>query len=141
MRKRVVHKAMVLILALSLCLTLMVPASAATVFPDVPASHWAYDEIQKCCSLGIVKGHNDGTFKPEDFVTGAEFATMLTRTFYSAELAANDLLAGEAWYLPALTTAHNAGMLNGTSRLAGGRSSNWSEIGRASCRERVFGLV
>ena len=56
MRKRVVHKAMVLILALSLCLTLMVPASAATVFPDVPASHWAYDEIQKCCSLGIVKG-------------------------------------------------------------------------------------
>lgn len=126
MRKRVLHKAMVLILTLSLCLNLMVPASAATVFPDVPASHWAYDEIQKCCSLGIVKGHNDGTFKPEDSVTGAEFATMLTRTFYSAELAANDLLAGEAWYLPALTTAHNAGMLNGTSRLAGGRSSNWS---------------
>lgn len=126
LKKRFLSQVMVLALALSLCLSLAAPAQAATVFPDVSSTHWAYDEIQKCCSLGIVKGHSDGTFKPEDTVTGAEFATMLTRTFYSSELAANNSLASRAWYLPALTTAYDANMLRNTSRLAGGKSSNWS---------------
>ncbi len=46
-------------------------------FPDVPSDYWAYDQIVKLVELGILKGYPDGTFKPENNVTRAEFATMV----------------------------------------------------------------
>lgn len=55
-------------------------AYAATVFPDVPASHFAHDSIIKLADQGIIKGHADGTFGPEESITRAQAAVMFDRT-------------------------------------------------------------
>ncbi len=121
MRKRF----LTLALALAACLSMTFAAQAATAFSDVPTNHWAYSEIQKCCDKGIVNGYTNGTFKPANTVTGAQFAAMLTRMFYPSELAANNSLTSQGWYMPSLYTAYTANLLTGTSRLASGRSDNW----------------
>lgn len=56
----------------------LMPASAktATLFPDVPADHWAAAQIKELSQSGVIVGYPDGTFKPDDNVTRAEFATM-----------------------------------------------------------------
>ena len=53
--------------AVSLLLAMTVasigPMFAATpAFSDVPTSHWAYEQINRCVQDGIVSGYADGTF-------------------------------------------------------------------------------
>ena len=56
------------------------PTTPATpTFSDVPSTYWAYAAISSLCSQGIVSGYPDGTFKPENPITRAEFATMLVK--------------------------------------------------------------
>ncbi|RXT06361.1 peptidylprolyl isomerase [Ammoniphilus sp. CFH 90114] len=47
-------------------------------FSDV-TDHWASVSIQWAIEADVVKGYSDGTFKPNSFVTEAEFLTMLFR--------------------------------------------------------------
>ena len=47
-------------------------------FTDIDG-HWAKDAILIMSSLGIVKGYDDGSFCPENKITRAEFATMISR--------------------------------------------------------------
>jgi murein DD-endopeptidase / murein LD-carboxypeptidase len=51
-------------------------------FTDVPSNHWAYNDIQILASLGITKGYGDGTFRPNDKVTRAQFIAFLYRVLY-----------------------------------------------------------
>lgn len=46
-------------------------------FPDVSASHWAYENIQKATALGIVNGMPDGTFAPQRNAQRGEVMVML----------------------------------------------------------------
>lgn len=48
-------------------------------FPDVNKDHWAAAEIQLLSEQGVIVGYPDGTFKPDDNVTRAEFAAMAIR--------------------------------------------------------------
>ncbi|WP_341299302.1 S-layer homology domain-containing protein [Lysinibacillus sp. FSL H8-0500] len=50
-----------------------------TTFNDVPKSHWAYESIKLVAEKGLVKGYDDGTYKPSAHVTRAEFASFLSR--------------------------------------------------------------
>jgi len=43
--------------------------------------HWAEANIEKLVALGAVSGCPDGTFKPDNTVTRAEFVTMLVKAF------------------------------------------------------------
>lgn len=49
-------------------------------FPDVSMEYWAFSSIDSLVGLGIVRGYPDGTFKPENPVTRAEFTKMLLLT-------------------------------------------------------------
>ncbi len=53
----------------------MIPATAFQ-FPDVPTNHWAASQIDILSDQGVIVGYPDGTFKPDDNVTRAEFASM-----------------------------------------------------------------
>lgn len=46
-------------------------------FDDVPGGHWASGHIMLAKNDGIVEGHGDGSFGPDDPVTYAQFAKML----------------------------------------------------------------
>jgi murein DD-endopeptidase MepM/ murein hydrolase activator NlpD len=48
-------------------------------FKDVPDTHWAAKAIDELSEKGIIKGYEDGTFKPERPVTRAEVAVMISR--------------------------------------------------------------
>lgn len=58
--------------------------SITSPFFDVQKGHWAYEEILKLSSHGIIKGREDGGFYPNDFVTRAQVAAMVNRA--SADL-------------------------------------------------------
>jgi hypothetical protein len=47
------------------------------IFNDVDESHWAYEYINKAYSLGIIKGYNDNTFKPDNEISYQEAITIL----------------------------------------------------------------
>ena len=51
----------------------------ASAFSDVPSSYWAYAAISSLSSQGIVSGYPDGTYRPDNTITRAEFATMLVK--------------------------------------------------------------
>ena len=48
-------------------------------YPDVPATHWSSGNIQIMKDEGIMIGDVSGTFRPDEFITRAEAATLLLR--------------------------------------------------------------
>lgn len=76
-------KKMILPLLALLCLIL--PAQAAG-FYDLPADHWAREEIQQAVDAGAINGYSDGSFQPGRDVTAAQVCAMLSRTFFKEEL-------------------------------------------------------
>lgn len=64
--------------------------SSPTLFPDVTAEYsWAYGYINIATGRGLIKGYEDGTFRPGADVTQAEALTILVRA-----LGYNDNLPG-----------------------------------------------
>jgi len=47
-------------------------------FPDVSKTHWAYQYIETAKAYGAIGGYEDGTFKPDDYITRAEISKMIT---------------------------------------------------------------
>lgn len=45
-------------------------------FSDVPETHWAYRFIRYAAHRGWVSGYEDGTFKPDQYITRAEVVTV-----------------------------------------------------------------
>lgn len=55
-----------------------VPHKPSCEFTDVPSTHWAAAYIKDLCEKEIIAGYPDGTFKPENNITRAEFAKIIT---------------------------------------------------------------
>lgn len=87
-------------------------AADAPSFSDVPASHWAFDEIEKAVDEGITTGYSDGTFKPAGSVTYAHFAAFLARAFYSENT--RGATQYDYWYAPYFEILSGYGITDGT---------------------------
>ncbi len=48
-------------------------------FADVPINHWAAKEISFASEKGWIKGYDDGSFKPEQYITRGEVVTLANR--------------------------------------------------------------
>ena len=48
-------------------------------FTDVKETDAAYDAIEKLVASGIANGYEDGTFRPKETVTRAQFAVFFYR--------------------------------------------------------------
>lgn len=98
-------------LSVALALSLAVPASAA--YRDVPAGHWAADDIQYVTQRGLFNGTGPDTFGPSTKMSRAMLATVLYR--YAGSPAVNeavpyvDVTAG-AWYMPGVIWAYQNGV-------------------------------
>ena len=127
------------LVAVSLLLAMTVasigPMLAATpTFSDVPTSHWAYEQINRCVQDGIVSGYADGTFKPGNPVSYGAFSIMLARAFYPTELAgysSQSTATGEA-----ITNKH--GILNGTSRSSASIGASLPREDMAQCMYNIL---
>ena len=56
-------------------------------FWDVPKDHWAFNYIAELVNKGVLAGYTDGSFRPEDTVTRAEWAKIMV---LAAGLPVND---------------------------------------------------
>ncbi len=54
------------------------PTPSVPVFSDVQA-HWAASYIQKAAALGMIKGYEDGTFKPNAALTRSQAVSLIVR--------------------------------------------------------------
>ncbi len=62
-----------IVLSAFTALAFAIPAFA---YPDVTPEHWAAKQIEILTEQGVIVGYPDGTFKPDDNVSRAEFASM-----------------------------------------------------------------
>lgn len=91
--------------------------SAATVFEDVPADHWAYGCIMDLYNAGIINGETETLFAPDDNITRAEFTKIAVGLFGitpEGTSSFSDVPADE-WYAPYIAAAEASGIINGTS--------------------------
>lgn len=66
------------------------PSIFAIEFGDVKGN-WAEEYISWCSAKNIIKGYEDGTFKPARNITNAEFAVMLSRAIEATPAAIVDV--------------------------------------------------
>ena len=81
MKIRTLKRLLSLVLIAALTMTLFVgtvsPARASEPkFSDV-SGHWAEKSILRWMDEDVIHGYPDGTFRPNDKITRAEFATVL----------------------------------------------------------------
>ncbi|OPZ74241.1 MAG: Endoglucanase precursor [Firmicutes bacterium ADurb.Bin456] len=84
------------------------------LFSDVPATHWAAGTIKELSETGCISGYPNGTFKPENKITRAEFAVVLAKA-YKMEIAAGKVFGDTAvhWARDYISSAHAAGVISG----------------------------
>ncbi|MEH1892641.1 MAG: S-layer homology domain-containing protein [Nostoc sp.] len=90
--------------------------------PDVPASHWAFNDIQTVLKTDIMKGYRGNEFFPNQKVTRAEALAIFAQAygvFQFPDDAVNEILASHpdeksipAWARKAIATVASEGFLN-----------------------------
>lgn len=89
-----------------------------TSFVDVGRDYWASPFIQSLAERNIITGFGDGTFKPDQSVSRAEFATMLQKAFNQQpvrQLDANGFtdVPANYWASAAIKEAYETGFMTG----------------------------
>lgn len=92
------------------------PSFAQTTFSDVNSNYWAGEFIQKLSERGVIAGFPDGSFRPEEPVTRAQFAAMIRKAFQKApkrEATRFNDVANNYWAYSAIQEAYTSGFLSG----------------------------
>ncbi len=93
--------------------TVMAADTVQVALTDI-GGHWAEGNIKQLVALGAIGGYPDGTFKPDNSITRAEFASILVKAFrlesHSGEGFADT--AGH-WAEEAISTAAYHGVVEG----------------------------
>lgn len=84
------------LIGILLVIVLSVKVFAAPVFSDVPENKWFAQAITYCKEKGFVSGYSDGTFKPGNHITRAEFCVMLNKLAEDAQLKKETITDNEA---------------------------------------------
>lgn len=91
-------------------------AFAQTTFNDVPTGYWAQNFIQELASRDIIKGFPDGGFRPNDPVTRAQFAAMLSKAVKKAPMRGGVTFVdvdSSYWAASAIQTSYTTGFMSG----------------------------
>ncbi len=86
----------------------------STDFSDM-TNHWAKDAVISLADSGIIGGFPDGTFRPDEAVTRAQFTVMVTRALglnSDEKCALTDVLEG-SWYEKSVSAAVKSGIVTG----------------------------
>ncbi|MBE7380701.1 MAG: S-layer homology domain-containing protein [Leptolyngbya sp. SIO1E4] len=98
-------------------LVYIVPAAAQqTSFSDVSASYWARPFIERLAEEDIIAGFPDGSFKPDQPVTRAQFAAIIQKAFNQPTTNAARTfpdVASDYWAQNAIQNAYRMGFLSG----------------------------
>ena len=111
-------KTLVLLVVFSMILSTLVPAFAATDVDGLDCE----DQVTRMEALGIIKGFEDGTFRPTETITRAQMAVIICKMTGVTDAIADanknvdskfsDVKAGE-WYTGYVNIASNNGIITG----------------------------
>ncbi len=90
-------------------------AQPAASFADVQG-HWAQDYIQALAARGIISGFPDGSFRPSQPVTRAQFAAIVTKAFNASterRAASFTDVSRSYWAWSAIREAYQIGFMSG----------------------------
>ena len=135
-------KKRLLSLALALCLVCsLLPGTALAAgenpFTDVPASHWAHDDITYVYENDLMNGTDGSLFSPESTTTRAQVVTVLYRL--AGQPAAD--WANPFWDVPASAWFHDAVTWAWENDITGGVSSTHFGAGNAVTREQLAAFL
>lgn len=85
-------------------------------FSDIKDDYWAKSSIEKITDAGIIKGYPDGTFKPEEPVTRAEFVKIVNGVMGYEEGVSQTSFVDvkkDGWYNSAVLIAEKQGYITG----------------------------
>ena len=85
-----------------------------STFSDVTEDKWFYQYVTTLASKGIVNGYDDGSFKPQNNVTRAEFIKLLVECMGYNQVASNSFedIAKKDWFYVYVSTALENGVIN-----------------------------
>lgn len=124
--KRIISLLIVIVL-----ITAIMPISLADSFSDVPVNKWYSAPITYCRELGIVSGYSNGTFKPNNNITRAEFCVMLNKVAEQLDLKSSTITTDSEcktyekqysdyktgkWYSIPIANCIKNGFISGTSK-------------------------
>lgn len=91
-----------------------VTTKSAITLTDI-SNHWAKDKIQEAVKLGFVGGYPDNTFKPNNTITRAEFATLINKAIDIKNKTEINLVdvSKRDWYYDEVNKAISAGIFSG----------------------------
>lgn len=114
------HQRRTIMIKRKLSLMLATVMIAALSIPNLAfgvdyTGHWAEETIQEWFDSEIIKGYEDGSFKPDNSVTRAEFMTMVNSVYGFEDLAEINFsdAAAEDWYYVEIQKAVEAGYIVG----------------------------
>ena len=118
-KKRNQITALLVMSALIVALVLPLASQPKPHFTDVPTTHWAYANIERAYSDGVMAGTGGnaakytGVFSPSGTLTEAQFVTIMTRGFFPSELEAAKKSVGSnaKWYAAAEKVAEDKHLL------------------------------
>ncbi|WP_245238035.1 Ig-like domain-containing protein [Paenibacillus etheri] len=90
-------------------------AQASSSYKDVDTTYWALQSISVVTAQGLMKGYEDGSFKPNQLITRAEMAIIVERLLDNTQSGTSsfkDINSGH-WAKNAIDQAKVAGIING----------------------------
>ena len=105
------------LLPLALTAAMIMPSVPAMAAPSDIAGHWAESVITQWQSKGLIQGYEDGTFKPGNTMTRAEYEKLMNnaKSFCSnGSINFSDVKTG-SWFYSAVARAVAAGYVKGYS--------------------------
>lgn len=90
------------------------------IYSDLADASWAVDAVFHLSDEGIINGYEDGTFKPLNLITRAEFVKLVVSAFYpneQIEFSANFCdVDKNSWYAKYVNVAYNMGIVSGDEK-------------------------
>ena len=111
--RKIFRRAFVALLCVLMLATCALPASAKTFSDVVAGTDWFHSVVTYMSEKGIIDGHPDGTFRPLNYVTRAQFIKMMTMTFGlepSGSINYSDVKSTD-WFYDNYRAAANEGFL------------------------------
>ena len=109
-------KKLISMLLVIVMISLMGTTTFAMDFEDVTTEHEQYTAVEILETLGIVNGYGDNKYGPDDVLTRAQLATMLTRAmcpvYYNSTNVFTDVPVNH-WARPYIDTAYRNGLMVG----------------------------
>jgi hypothetical protein len=94
-----------------------VEKNQAATFSDFSSNHWAYSAVMNLSEKSVINGYEDGSFRPENSVTRAEFIKMIVTATGGIEKSAQcdfSDVSENNWFYEAVATGYKNKLITGS---------------------------